>query len=302
MAQKGSIIIVILKVFFLSTLLLACARSHQEGILFSSPAPTTAKITRTAPEVTALPPPTSTSTRRPLLTNTLYPTNTKTNDVTEICSPLENISIPDLPDHVNNPFNPPRLSVDDHHMGVDFAVQEFGMALSGRPVHSVLQGTVVMILDDRFPYGNAVMIETPIDTLSDELLRQLLLPTPSPTIEPHPALNCPPISNAPVFDSDNRSIYILYAHLAEKPILQIDESVDCGEEVGMVGESGNALNPHLHLEVRTGPSWARLGSMSHYSTSASPEEMNAYCTWRVRERFQLLDPMQLFSNPVAGSN
>ena len=148
MAQKGSIIIVILKVFFLSTLLLACARSHQEDILFNSPAPTTAKITSTAPEVTALPPPTSTSTRRPLLTNTLYPTNTKTNDVTEICSPLENISIPDLPDHVNNPFNPPRLSVDDHHMGVDFAVQEFGMALSGRPVHSVLQGTVVMILDD----------------------------------------------------------------------------------------------------------------------------------------------------------
>jgi murein DD-endopeptidase MepM/ murein hydrolase activator NlpD len=78
--------------------------------------------------------------------------------------------------------------------------------------------------------------------------------------------------------------------------------VKCGEQIGTVGESGNALNTHLHFEVRIGPSGSRLGSMSHYNTSASPEEMNAYCTWRVREQFQVLDPMQLFSNFADGNN
>ena len=188
------------------------------------------------------------------------------------------------------------MGVDDFHMGVDFAIQESGLAVPGTALHSVLQGRVVLILEDRFPYGNALMIETPLDNLSEGTLAHLALPTPSPPIEPHPALNCPDVSPEPYLNPENRSIYILYAHLAGEPRFELEEIVKCGGEIGSVGDSGNALNPHLHLEVRTRPSGARLGSMSHYSTSASPGEMNAYCTWRVKEIFQLIDPMNLFLN------
>ena len=69
----------------------------------------------------------------------------------------------------------------------------------------------------------------------------------------------------------------------------------CGQAIGSVGMSGNALNPHLHLEVRVGPAGIRLESMAHYDTSATAQEMANYCRWRVSGLFQLVDPMQLGS-------
>ena len=57
--------------------------------------------------------------------------------------------------------------------------------------------------------------------------------------------------------------------------------------------SGNALNPHLHLEARVGPAGTRLDSMAHYDSSASPAEMAAYCLWRVSGAFQRINPLQL---------
>jgi murein DD-endopeptidase MepM/ murein hydrolase activator NlpD len=301
MTQNDSIIKVILITALFSTMLLGCAFTYQENNLSSSPAPSSTTLASSVVKGFSTPLPTSTVPQETIPALVPSATRTVTGDNTEICTPLENIPFLDLSDHISNPFNPPRPSVDDHHMGVDFAVQEFGMAVPGKPVQSVFHGTVALILDDRFPYGNAVMIETPIIALSEKILESLLIPTPSPLIEPHPALNCPPISNSTFFDSDQRSLYVLYAHLAGLPTQHLDDLVNCGEQIGTVGESGNALNPHLHLEVRIGPSGSRLGSMSHYNTSASPEEMNAYCTWRVREQFQLLDPMLLFSNFADGN-
>jgi len=35
--------------------------------------------------------------------------------------------------------------------------------------------------------------------------------------------------------------------------------------------------------------------MAHYASSASPEEMSNYCTWRVRGVFQAIDPLILLS-------
>jgi hypothetical protein len=63
-----------------------------------------------------------------------------------------------------------------------------------------------------------------------------------------------------------------------------------------VGDSGNALNPHLHLETRVGPAGARFSSLAHYDASASLEEMDNYCAWRVSGWFVLLDPLQLLAH------
>jgi murein DD-endopeptidase MepM/ murein hydrolase activator NlpD len=258
---------------------------------------------------TTSPPPTATSTSYATHTPTIEPVPTsspspspastkKSTEVEEIknlriCSPLQGIPITELTDTIHNPFNPPRSGRDDPHQGVDFAVLEYGIALSGNPVQSVLDGHVAAVIDNRFPYGNALMIETPLESLAPQFVSGIYLPTLSPTIEPHPALNCPQVSPVPSWNAEKRSLYLFYAHMKEPPSFQIDEVVECGQIIGQIGDSGNALNPHLHLEVRIGPSGARLGSMAHYHTSASPVEMSAYCTWRVREIFQLVDPKQL---------
>ena len=57
--------------------------------------------------------------------------------------------------------------------------------------------------------------------------------------------------------------------------------------------SGNALNPHLHIEARIGPSDASFSSLAHYDASATIEEMQNYCLWRISGLFRVLDPLQV---------
>lgn len=170
--------------------------------------------------------------------------------------------------------------------------QASGIALSGHTVQAVLAGRTAAVVQGRFPYGNAVLIETPLEELPSGEAEKLAFPTLAPTIQPLAALTCP-TSEPPEWDFNRHSIYILYAHMKDPPELEVGEAVACGQEIGVVGESGNALNPHLHLEARMGPSGATFESMAHYDASASPEEMANYCTWRVRGVFQMFDPMQL---------
>lgn len=211
----------------------------------------------------------------------------------QICTPLEGYSLEALLGAVNNPFHPPPAGYDDPHHGVDFAdLSPEGLAQAGLPVQAVLNGRVAAVIRDRFPYGNAVLIETALEDTPTSWLEQL--PTPAPTIQPQPALTCPDTSQ-PAWDFSSRSLYLLYAHLQEPPDLDTGETVRCGQAIGAIGDSGNALNPHLHLEARLGPAGARFNSLAHYDASATPEEMDNYCTWRVRGVFQLLDPVQILS-------
>jgi murein DD-endopeptidase MepM/ murein hydrolase activator NlpD len=210
---------------------------------------------------------------------------------TSICSPFPGASQADLVASISNPFNPPPPGSDDPHQGVDIAVQQDGLALAGGPVLAVLGGTVAMVTDDRFPYGFSLLVETSLDDLPLEWLAENPALTPASTRGAHPSLTCPVVT--PAWNEAARSLYLLYAHLQEKPIYQPDQRIDCGELVGHVGQSGNALNPHLHLEARLGPAGARFVSMAHYDNSAQPEEMGNYCLWRVSNVFQLIDPMLL---------
>jgi murein DD-endopeptidase MepM/ murein hydrolase activator NlpD len=215
-----------------------------------------------------------------------------------VCSPLEDITLEELgqPDLLKNPFDPPRPGRDDGHHGADFAYWSRGArtTMQGLPVHAVLAGRVAGVLPDRPPYGNTVIIETPLEALPEALSESLLplLPAAQPTLTPDSSLFCPP--DPVLYDAPRRSLYLLYAHLDTPSTLQAGQNVTCGQPVGQVGTTGKSVNFHLHLETRVGPSGAAFPTMAHYETSASPEEMSAYCTWRVSGLFQLVDPMALF--------
>ncbi len=210
----------------------------------------------------------------------------------QICSPLAGFNLADLEAGIFNPFDPPAAGLDGPHQGVDFADLEpiNRYAREGLAVQAVLAGKVAAVIDNRFPYGNAVLIETALNNLPPAWLEALNLPAIQPPQTPHPALTCPELA-LPDWDLQTRSLYLLYAHLQQSPELALGAPVACGETIGAIGSSGNALNPHLHLEIRVGPSEVQFGSLAHYDSSARPEEMANYCAWRVRGIFQLVDPL-----------
>ena len=287
MKIKSGLIIIALLVGF-SALVLEC--SPAEESVFTS------EIT-SPPAITNIPtaPPTMTYTPYSRLNPTSLP-ETPTPQM-EICSPLEGITLQELPETIFNPFNPPRPGSDDPHQGVDFSdIDPFTqIALEGMPVQSVMDGTVAAVVRDRFPYGNAILIETTFNILPDVWLPAILLPTPDPGSLTKTGLTCPEIKSLPGNQIDERSLYLLYAHLKESADFQIGDLVSCGQIIGHIGNSGNSLNPHLHLEARIGPAGSVFESMSHYNTSASPEEMANYCLWRVSGQFSLADPMSFLS-------
>lgn len=243
------------------------------------------------PAATASPMPTATDTAPAARTSPA----SETPAVARLCSPLEDYSLEQLSEMISNPYHPPAPGSDDPHHGVDLAelAAESQIAVEGNPVRSALAGTVAGVINDRFPYGNAVIIETPLDTFSPDWWAQAEIPTPAPTNLPSSALTCPtgPAASPPV--TYQRSLYVIYGHLKQPVDHEIEETVSCGAEIGIIGMSGNALNPHLHFEARVGPSGMRFPGMAHYDNSATAEEMSIYCLWRISGLFQLVDPIKV---------
>ncbi len=216
----------------------------------------------------------------------------------QVCSPLAGYPLANLDEQVSNPYHPPPPGIDDPHYGVDLAdfSQADRVARSGMAVQAVLSGRVVGVIANRFPYGNTVIVETLLHDLDDRILSRFRLPDPPvATIQPL-ALTCPPSALPEDWKTRPRSLYLLYAHLRDAPDWNIGRAVACGEAIGVIGDSGNALVPHLHLEARIGPAGTLFPSMAHYDPSATNEEMAAYCLWRVSGVFQSINAMCLLDD------
>jgi len=214
---------------------------------------------------------------------------------TEICSPLEGILLGELSDIVFNPFNPPQAGSDDPHQGVDFSDIDpvSKISLEGRFVKVVLEGIVAAVINDRFPYGNAIIIETTLNKTPVAWLRALDLSILTDRPLTTPKLTCPETDMNAFVPTDEKSLFLLYSHLKDPVSLRPDEQVSCGQVFGQIGNSGNSLNPHLHLEARIGPAGIRFESLAHYDSSASPDEMAKYCLWRVSGQFSPVNLMEL---------
>jgi len=233
------------------------------------------------------------------------PTNTFTSEPVEVStpaipsitysSPLVDYSIDELIDMISNLYNPPKPGSDDPHQGVDFSIVDpkLGYAIKGSTVQVILSGEVVMVMNDRFPYGNSILIETPFESLPSSW-KDFIGKLPSPALfEVKQALTCPEGWDKSQNGNHDLSLFILYAHLDEVVEWEVGDQILNGEVIGAIGNSGNVLAPHLHIEMRYGDSESLTGSMAHYHVTASEDEMAIYCRWRVSGWYRLVDPMGL---------
>ena len=283
--------VLILLALSLTGPLSACSQTTQESGLASTPP--------ASPTLTGTKTPTSLPTRTPLpqVDRAAVPTATNLPSpfpTPHRCSPLAGYLLAELPGIVSNPYNPPEPPSDDPHHGVDLAELLPGsqVAVPGMAVQAAFDGRVAGVINDRFPYGYAVIVETPLESLGSIWPSHLVLPTPLPSPLTSPVLTCPAVE-APYERAEPRSLYILYAHLQSAPPVQPGQALACGDMLGALGDSGNALAPHLHFETRLGPGGAHFASLANYDNSATQQEMGLYCLWRVSGIFQLLDPLAL---------
>lgn len=230
----------------------------------------------------------------PQINTPVTPTNTSV-PVPQICSPLGNIKLEDITSMIYNPYYPPAAGSDDPHQGVDLSDVDLDtlIAKTGLGVDSIINGQVVMVMNDRFPYGNAVLIESTYDTLPPRW-QEIISNEPVPANwGAAPALTCPSGWDRDPETKSDPSIFVLYAHMENPPEVNQGQLLKCGEHIGSIGMSGNALSPHLHIEIRYGPLSGLIKSMAHYDVSASIDEMSNYCRWRVSGWYRLLDPISL---------
>jgi murein DD-endopeptidase MepM/ murein hydrolase activator NlpD len=264
------------------------------SVLSANQQPTSTEVPSSTPVLTA----TSTITPSPV------PTATRTPDPLanfKFSSPLQDMKINELSQIISSPFDMPNPGMDDHHHGVDFAYYSHGThtQMKGLPIYSVLSGKVITVVKNLDPYGNMVIVETPIRSIPADLLNAMNPPAVSTPFAPNPRLTCPTVEPEFSLENSEKSLYLLYAHMNQTPLVEEGQQVASGQQLGEVGNTGMSGNPHLHFETRIGPSGAVFASLGHYATSASPEEMANYCLWRISGYFVMLNPMNLFNGWLA---
>jgi murein DD-endopeptidase MepM/ murein hydrolase activator NlpD len=190
----------------------------------------------------------------------------------QICSPLSIHTLEELPEIISDPYRPPPPGKEQRHHGVDFSYYRRGdrLSIKGVGVQTVLPGVVSTALAETFPYGNLVIIETPFIDLPEKWVDALQM-------------------------QPGESIYTLYAHMERAPDVVQGEQLGTCQPLGEVGVSGNAVEPHLHLEMRLGDAGASFNSLGFYKADDTEEERSNYLRWRTSGEFQHFDPMLLLA-------
>jgi murein DD-endopeptidase MepM/ murein hydrolase activator NlpD len=225
------------------------------------------------PTATQPPPPSETPSAQPTATETAIPSATPW-PVSGVCSPLQDHALTDLRKYLTQPFIAPQgANKETGHHGVDFAYYRrdgVGGHINGTPIQSVMNGFMAG-LGEIDVYGNYLVIETPAAWLPAEV--------------------------AALYGVEaEESLYLLYAHMQERAPFEIHEPIDCGQVVGLVGDSGDQYfvsDPHLHFETRVGAADYFVEPMAYYDPQASEEAKAEYEKWRTSDSFELFDPMQL---------
>jgi len=252
-------------VFFLLALNVSCA----SRLL---PDPTAAFV---PPTLTFLPP--TLTAALPSATATQLPPTATLAPPPSICSPLAVQPIDKLGEIITQPFKMPSILVDGTykeedatHHGVDLGYYTRDkIPFTGTPVLAAFDGKIAAVIHNRPPYGDMVILETPLPQIPTKVLAKQVIP-------------------------EENSLYTLYAHLQKLQPLEIGQSIQCGEQLAETGLTGFTGGPHLHFETRWGPAGQTFASMAYYQADITAEERANYQKWRMSGVFQLFDPMVLF--------
>jgi murein DD-endopeptidase MepM/ murein hydrolase activator NlpD len=244
------------------------------------------QITPTLLSLTPQQLPSSTRTVQPTVTQTSAPepdlpfitsTVVFTAPAAQLCTPIQDHPLEALLTLVSDPYNPPPPGKDARHMGVDFSYYtwEGRTGIAGAAVQAVLPGVVVAVLENHIPYGYTVIVETPLAEIPSNWLA---------------GLDYKP----------GESLYLLYAHMLEPALVNLADRVTCGQQLGLVGQTGGENTPyalpHLHLEARFGPGGAIFTDMGYYDTRVSEEAREQYLDWRIGGDYRHFDPLILIRN------
>ena len=209
--------------------------------------------------------------------STAQPAPSPTADLTptpsfQLCSPLASDPLADLAQIISDPYRPPPPHHDERHQGVDFSYYRRNgrTSIEGVGVQSALAGKVAAAVQDSFPFGNLVMIETPYVDLPSSLAQKLGM-------------------------APGESLYVLYAHMGKPPEVGMGDRLVACQPLGVVGKTGNAGVAHLHLETRLGPPGATFASMRYYDVHAAQQEKDNYVLWSMSGVFRHFDPMDLLA-------
>jgi murein DD-endopeptidase MepM/ murein hydrolase activator NlpD len=255
-----------------------------------NPASTVTPISTSSIQVSTV---TTSPTHTPALIQTVTVVPTPTQEIaTGVCSPLIGIDRENLYRITANKYDSPAPYVESGHPAIDLSFYRFESFTTFKnfPLQAVLPGTVVLIENNRFPYGYMLLVETPLSQVDPSFLPSIPQPTPLPESVYSMDDRCPVTGSPVTWDDSGKSIYVLYAHLSQLPEFKVGDEASCGQPIGFAGTTGNSVEDHLHLEMRIGPSKAQFGSIATQHSSTTLEERYNYCIWSLSGVFQPFDP------------
>ncbi len=192
--------------------------------------------------------------------------------VFRICSPVATLSLNDLSPFISSPYHVGRGG-KNYHEGMDITYYQLNGvkdSILGVSIQAGLAGRVAAAISGSYPYGNFVIIETRRESLPTDLTKKLKI-------------------------TEGKSLYLLYAHMQDTPLVGLSEDVSACQSIGKVGNSGNTDAPHLHLEARIGRSNVTFDVLSALVDGVTPEERANYVLWHSGAEFKDFDPMLLLT-------
>ncbi len=215
--ERGSFATVIASAITLAIIVIAFGCRPYELVAFATPTPTAASTPTLTPTLTPTSTPTPTFTPMPTPTLTSTPTTAPALNAPQdhywLAYPLA-----DRQRRVSRyyPYGSTAGGELQLHHGVDI------QSPTGTPILAVAEGTVIVAGDDHSKaygpttdfYGNLVIVR--LDR-----------------------------------DFHGQPVFCLYGHLS-RVIARVGQRVKPGDVLGEVGETGVAMGPHLHFEVRVG--------------------------------------------------